>query len=294
MSIISESIISEVHKVWDRLLALSGNWPNIPQTDFHSLAERCELDLRVFNDRMRLLINGYAIDLLEEETFKSLANGEPISGNLLMFPIAQDPMILRINDPKKTQAIAAGQLALLRQSLSKFAAKVSECDLTRLMSQINPTDDEIQKALDRSISTEDFSSYMSMSERFFIDTIQKHRDSGKSEKVSFYLAMILKYDQLVLQCRRPKEELIEACEIVYSLAQTMDLKDSRSELQRRNIPESTRHEVWRRDEGKCVQCGSRDRLEFDHIIPFSLGGSNTSRNLQLLCEGCNRRKSNKI
>jgi HNH endonuclease len=52
--------------------------------------------------------------------------------------------------------------------------------------------------------------------------------------------------------------------------------------------------VWRRDAGQCVQCGSKENLEFDHIIPFSKGGSNTARNLQLLCEHCNRSKSDSI
>lgn len=52
--------------------------------------------------------------------------------------------------------------------------------------------------------------------------------------------------------------------------------------------------VWRRDEGKCVQCGSSENLEFDHIIPVSKGGANTYRNIQLLCEKCNRKKSNRI
>ena len=42
--------------------------------------------------------------------------------------------------------------------------------------------------------------------------------------------------------------------------------------------------VWRRDEGKCVQCDSSERIEYDHIIPVSKGGSNTVRNIQLLCE----------
>ncbi|MBS4073088.1 MAG: HNH endonuclease [Algoriphagus sp.] len=35
-------------------------------------------------------------------------------------------------------------------------------------------------------------------------------------------------------------------------------------------------------------------MEFDHVIPFSKGGSNTCRNVQLLCESCNRLKSDKI
>jgi 5-methylcytosine-specific restriction endonuclease McrA len=36
--------------------------------------------------------------------------------------------------------------------------------------------------------------------------------------------------------------------------------------------------------------GSQENLEFDHIIPLSQGGANTERNLQLLCEPCNRAK----
>lgn len=63
---------------------------------------------------------------------------------------------------------------------------------------------------------------------------------------------------------------------------------------RQSIPESVRNEVWRRDLGRCINCGSQNKLEFDHIIPISKGGSNTARNLQLLCEACNRKKSAKI
>jgi len=62
----------------------------------------------------------------------------------------------------------------------------------------------------------------------------------------------------------------------------------------RRISEDVRDAVWNRDGGKCVQCGSNEDLEFDHIIPFSKGGANTKRNIQLLCESCNRKKSDKI
>jgi 5-methylcytosine-specific restriction endonuclease McrA len=60
------------------------------------------------------------------------------------------------------------------------------------------------------------------------------------------------------------------------------------------IPSDVRREVWRRDSGKCVKCGSREKLEYDHIIPIAKGGSNTARNIELLCEICNRLKSASI
>jgi hypothetical protein len=60
---------------------------------------------------------------------------------------------------------------------------------------------------------------------------------------------------------------------------------------RPRIPEKVRIEVWRRDGDKCARCGSRERLEYDHVVPISRGGSNTARNVELLCESCNRKKS---
>src|SRR5690606_11117267 len=57
---------------------------------------------------------------------------------------------------------------------------------------------------------------------------------------------------------------------------------------REPIPDEVKVFVWKRDAGKCVKCGSQEALEFDHIIPLAMGGSNTQRNLQLLCETCNK------
>lgn len=67
-----------------------------------------------------------------------------------------------------------------------------------------------------------------------------------------------------------------------------------TDLKREPIPQDVLDKVWNRDGGKCVKCGSQEKIEFDHIIPFSKGGSNTYRNLQILCEKCNRGKSNNI
>ena len=59
---------------------------------------------------------------------------------------------------------------------------------------------------------------------------------------------------------------------------------------RTSIPDEVKVFVWNRDRGRCVKCDSNQRLEFDHVIPLALGGANTARNLQLLCETCNRSK----
>ena len=64
--------------------------------------------------------------------------------------------------------------------------------------------------------------------------------------------------------------------------------------QREPISEEVRIYVWRRDGGQCVKCGSRDRLEFDHIIPVTSGGASTARNVELLCERCNRSKGCRV
>ena len=68
----------------------------------------------------------------------------------------------------------------------------------------------------------------------------------------------------------------------------------RESRRRESIPEHVRIAVWRRDGGKCVRCGSRENLEYDHIIPASKGGGNTARNIELLCERCNREKRDRI
>lgn len=60
------------------------------------------------------------------------------------------------------------------------------------------------------------------------------------------------------------------------------------------IPEAVRGEVWRRDSGQCVKCGSKQNLQFDHIIPVSRGGANSVANIQLLCQPCNAAKGDEV
>jgi hypothetical protein len=63
----------------------------------------------------------------------------------------------------------------------------------------------------------------------------------------------------------------------------------------RVIPTGIKLEVWKRDKGCCVECGSSENLHFDHIIPYSQGGSSKeAANIQILCARHNLGKRDNI
>lgn len=122
----------------------------------------------------------------------------------------------------------------------------------------------------------------------------------KKSKRSLLIAWKYPVKPKKITCSYCNEEL-ETGKIVcsycgHSLEQDLEVEMAEMEKERRcrAITKQVQREVWRRDMGRCVECGSKERLEYDHIIPFSRGGSNTVRNIQLLCEKCNREKYNRI
>jgi hypothetical protein len=78
--------------------------------------------------------------------------------------------------------------------------------------------------------------------------------------------------------------------------EVQDLAVEQNEIDHsRLIPASVKLEVWKRDKGHCVVCGSKNNLHFDHIIPYSKGGSSlVAENIQLLCARHNLAKRDKI
>lgn len=136
---------------------------------------------------------------------------------------------------------------------------------------------------------------------------EKSNDSAIKDKLEGYNFYVYKNDLYCVdsECYSEDEQKLLIKEHYFkrekrfkSLQKEMHLFEKLESMQgkisREPIPEEVRFAVWRRDGGKCAKCGSKENLEFDHVIPLSKGGSNTVRNIQLLCEKCNREKSNKI
>ena len=62
----------------------------------------------------------------------------------------------------------------------------------------------------------------------------------------------------------------------------------------RSIPQDVKIAVAVRDEGLCQHCGtSAGPMQYDHVIPYGMGGDNSVENIQLLCRRCNAAKSNR-
>ena len=88
---------------------------------------------------------------------------------------------------------------------------------------------------------------------------------------------------LVLQRARRRERQLETAHALMRAEET-------DENARVPVPLEVRRFVFERDGGSCVECGSNFDLQYDHVIPHSLGGATTIANLQLLCADCNRSK----
>jgi hypothetical protein len=54
-----------------------------------------------------------------------------------------------------------------------------------------------------------------------------------------------------------------------------------------------RRAVMLRDGFACVYCQATSNLEIDHVVPLSMGGANSERNIVVACRTCNATKNAK-
>jgi hypothetical protein len=125
------------------------------------------------------------------------------------------------------------------------------------------------------------------------DLIKKNYSSDVTKDYSFDVDYIV-WEKFPFKKREFKANTPLHRGITFKGFGTKKLEEPKDEKRSRRISQNVQDRVWNRDGRKCCECGSNENLEFDHIIPHSKGGANTYRNIQLLCEPCNRSKSAKI
>jgi len=90
---------------------------------------------------------------------------------------------------------------------------------------------------------------------------------------------------------------METGKVTREQLRTVRGKPKRKNNKRKSLTKSIRHEVFKRDNYRCLECNaSKDDgvvLHVDHIIPVAQGGSDELDNLQTLCQDCNLAKSNR-
>lgn len=193
----------------------------------------------------------------------------------------------------------ATSIAELRTNLAEeiLLDEARACEGARLASLIGITGNDILEAREVELSDSEFQLYKNMPDQFFIDNWNKANKLGDvvwMMKLAAVISRMGDNDPTGRNIQSKRATLQELNEITQFIRSVLKYTGQTAIRSREAIPENVRHEVWRRDEGKCVTCGSQVRLEFDHIIPHSKGGASTARNLQLLCEICNRSKSDAI
>ncbi|MFH1106681.1 MAG: HNH endonuclease [Candidatus Micrarchaeota archaeon] len=79
------------------------------------------------------------------------------------------------------------------------------------------------------------------------------------------------------------------------IAEGKEIEDTTDLEHSRLIPSNVKLEVWKRDKGQCIKCHRKDNLHFDHVLPYSKGGTSLLvENIQILCARHNLQKRAKI
>jgi hypothetical protein len=138
----------------------------------------------------------------------------------------------------------------------------------------------------------------------FIDAIRKYKEGNANpESVKVYEKILpgvwsLKGLFDLIEYRIVHDGNRNVFRFLLRLSEKQTISDDAMDFQlshTRLIPSEVKKEVWKRDGGKCVICGSTENLHFDHELPFSKGGTSlTAKNVRLLCMKHNLAKSAKI
>lgn len=141
----------------------------------------------------------------------------------------------------------------------------------------------------------------------FIKAVEEYKKTGVPEKIKVYEKIIpnrwsfkgifdlIGYKVVNDGKRNVFRFILKLSDADTNASSAQTATNTKSLPHTRLIPSIVKQEVYMRDGGKCVLCGSTKNLHFDHDLPFSKGGTSLSAdNIRILCQECNLKKSDKI
>lgn len=273
-------------RLWLTLLARAGRSPDVPRLQMLEALQQAGIS-DGFDEALGELQRLGGLELLDGEEMRALSEGQLVRGNLVILgvdaPERSTSTFVRINSPSGILT----QLTAKREMLGGDPGGPA-----RLARDLGISTDVLANAAHEPIDESHWSYLKDMPLEFFSRAYVRAASRGDKEgmrQLVVSLARLHAIERSEIEAIRP--QLSDDIAFVSKVAHAIEVQPPSSEGARRKpISVAVQREVWRRDQGRCVQCGSQERLEFDHIIPHSRGGADTVRNLQLLCEPCNRSK----
>ena len=147
--------------------------------------------------------------------------------------------------------------------------------------------------IDEKHGDELFDKWLILEKNAYYEKIVRKEEKNLNPHKYLLLELLEKINDATMMFFRSDED-IASNKLNYIILDSTERKKIEEKTNRPPIPQKVKDLVWNRDGGKCISCGSNENIEFDHIIPISKGGPSTYKNLQILCQNCNRSKSNKI
>ena len=166
----------------------------------------------------------------------------------------------------------------VRETEKILAVEFPEVAKPDQMRTLNESQTEIRFVADQEL--------LSLLER--VRTLAAHREVNSYNSLFKFLA------QEALKKLEPKEATKNP--VQNNPPQLPALEAAPRKSRSRYISTQVRRAVWSRDEGKCAyvspltgrRCGSQHAVQFEHVSPWAKGGTNTTKNLQLLCRAHNQ------
>jgi hypothetical protein len=284
-------MLQESAKLWIEIWNRSNQGSGVVYVSLEGLSDSAGLQgMNEFKLAWGYLLDIGALAYLSDDELRVLEAGRPVPGRVVALTSVQDATFLRVCSPQDIYTRILAQFNL-RRGMADDLCKATAIEVA---TKIGLSPEQLSEAKSYPLSDSDWRSLYMMPIDFFPRAWRRMEESGNAGQMMRIAAVLARAIDDQLPPGEHRVDLTAALEFVSKAIELAGKTTSHGQQAREPIPEAVRHEVWRRDQGRCVKCGSQEKLEFDHIIPHSKGGADTARNVQLLCERCNRIKGDLI